>query len=350
MDKTSIKNAQHLSKPVARQSDDSSLKSSITMYLMFEIDLIRTCLEDLVLQEDSFVPTLSVWETLALTSRLRLPSHVSTAERYQLMDNILQSMGLAKVRHSQVGGLLPGGLYVRGISGGERRRLNISCGIVAAPSIIFLDEPTSGLDSHAALVLMRYMGRLAGLKRTIICSIHQPRQSIWDLFHKLELLSEGYLLYFGVPKGAVPWFSDTLGYSYRPTRDGTASDWLLDLVSIGFEHGGPKRDPMDSPSESQSPKRERSRGMTSIVAVREAAETFKEHGYPLMIHDEAFLIKESMGETGEVPSTQGPAEEKSRSQEGRGRGGRGGGLPDVLLEPAGVPDVANPDVPSAKPC
>jgi ATP-binding cassette, subfamily G (WHITE), member 2 len=45
----------------------------------------------------------------------------------------------------QVGGLLPGGLYVRGLSGGERRRLNISCGIVAAPSIIFLDEPTSGV-------------------------------------------------------------------------------------------------------------------------------------------------------------------------------------------------------------
>lgn len=44
----------------------------------------------------------------------------------------------------QVGGLLPGGLRVRGISGDEKRRLSIACGIVGAPELIFLDEPTSG--------------------------------------------------------------------------------------------------------------------------------------------------------------------------------------------------------------
>ena len=43
-----------------------------------------------------------------------------------------------------MGGLLPGGLSVRGISGGERRRLSIGCGVVGAPRIIALDEPTSG--------------------------------------------------------------------------------------------------------------------------------------------------------------------------------------------------------------
>ena len=47
----------------------------------------------------------------------------------------------------QVGGMLPGGLSVRGISGGERRRLSIGCGVVGAPRIIALDEPTSGTSS-----------------------------------------------------------------------------------------------------------------------------------------------------------------------------------------------------------
>ena len=61
-----------------------------------------------------------------------------------------------------MGGLLPGGLSVRGISGGERRRLSIGCGVVGAPRIIALDEPTSGLDSNAALVVMECMKRLAG--------------------------------------------------------------------------------------------------------------------------------------------------------------------------------------------
>lgn len=55
----------------------------------------------------------------------------------------------------QVGGVLPGGGLLRGLSGGERKRLSIAVGVLAAPSVIFLDEPTSGLDSFAALTVMR---------------------------------------------------------------------------------------------------------------------------------------------------------------------------------------------------
>eukprot|EP00884_Botryococcus_braunii_P010510 jgi/Botrbrau1/19460/Bobra.0338s0080.1 len=148
------------------------------------------------------------------------------------MESSLASMGLSKVTHSQVGGTLPGGLVVRGLSGGERRRLHIACGVVAAPSVIFLDEPTSGLDSHAALVLMKHMRGLAGKQRTLICSIHQPRQAIWDMFDKLEVLSEGFLLYFGRTSEAVHWFQ-CLGFQYAEAQ-GAVSDWLLDLVSVGF--------------------------------------------------------------------------------------------------------------------
>ena len=47
------------------------------------------------------------------------------------------------------------------------------------------------------------------------------------------LLSEGHVLYFGPPSSAVPWFG-SLQYDYLPERDGNVSDWLLDLVSVGF--------------------------------------------------------------------------------------------------------------------
>lgn len=49
----------------------------------------------------------------------------------------------------QVGGVLPGGLSLRGLSGGERRRLSIATGILGAPAVMFLDEPTSGVSAAA---------------------------------------------------------------------------------------------------------------------------------------------------------------------------------------------------------
>lgn len=103
-----------------------------------------------------------------------------------------------------MGGLLPGGLSVRGISGGERRRLSIACGVVGAPRIIALDEPTSGLDSNAALVVMECMKRLAGQSRIVLSSIHQPRAAIWELFTKVQVLSEGRMLYFGPTAQVCP--------------------------------------------------------------------------------------------------------------------------------------------------
>jgi ABC-type multidrug transport system ATPase subunit len=65
------------------------------------------------------------------------------------------------------------------------------------PSLLFV-----GLDSHAALVVMEHLRGLCAEGRTVICSIHQPRQAIWDMFDVVEVLSEGRLMYFG-PKALV---------------------------------------------------------------------------------------------------------------------------------------------------
>jgi len=79
----------------------------------------------------------------------------------------------------QVGGMLPGGIQLRGLSGGERKRLAIACGVVAGPSLVFLDEPTSGLDSFAALNVVLFLKSMANTGATLIASLHQPRSAIW---------------------------------------------------------------------------------------------------------------------------------------------------------------------------
>lgn len=96
-------------------------------------------------------------------------------------------MGLKHKAKTMVGGTLPGGLMLRGLSGGERKRLSIAAGILAAPSIVFLDEPTSGLDSFAALTVMGHLKRMARDNgHVVIASIHQPRSAIWSMFDRVS--------------------------------------------------------------------------------------------------------------------------------------------------------------------
>jgi len=88
------------------------------------------------------------------------------SEKESIVDSTITELGLSKSANTQIGDSLK-----RGISGGERKRLNIACEVVPNPNILFLDEPTSGLDSFTAFSLMETLLSLAAAGRSIICTV-----------------------------------------------------------------------------------------------------------------------------------------------------------------------------------
>jgi ABC-type multidrug transport system ATPase subunit len=157
--------------------------------------------------------------------KIILPRDWPPQRRKERIREVLAEVGLAHAHRTIVGGALPGGLMMRGLSGGERKRLAIATGILAAPSVLFLDEPTSGLDSFAALTVMGYLRRMVREQNhVVVASIHQPRSAIWLMFDAVTLLASGRLMYHGPRDGVAAWFG-SLGYAYDPLLHGVPSDW-----------------------------------------------------------------------------------------------------------------------------
>eukprot|EP00929_Paragymnodinium_shiwhaense_P103829 TRINITY_DN6762_c0_g1_i1.p1 TRINITY_DN6762_c0_g1~~TRINITY_DN6762_c0_g1_i1.p1 ORF type:complete len:661 (+),score=197.53 TRINITY_DN6762_c0_g1_i1:113-2095(+) len=179
-------------------------------------------------QEDVLYALSTVQETLDFAARLRLPRRMSAKERDERIDGALQHLGLVHVRHTNVGGSSFNGA-LRGLSGGERKRLSIAIELLHNPKVLFLDEPTTGLDSYQALNVMQKLRQIADEGHTVVVSIHQPRSSIFAMLTGVYVLAEGRPVYAG-PSDTVVEYFDTLGYPLPPKFN--PADFLIDLVSI----------------------------------------------------------------------------------------------------------------------
>lgn len=175
-------------------------------------------------QNDYFRGSLTVRETMILYANLRLSSNQFTQQ--QKIDKAEQI--IRELRLSSCVDTLIGTDILKGVSGGELRRVGIGVELITDPPIIFLDEPTSGLDSATAYSIMKTILSLSVSGRTVICTIHQPPSNVFNAFDQLYLLGNGHTLYYGPAQGVIHHF-ERIGF-LCPAYTNPA-DFIMEVVT-----------------------------------------------------------------------------------------------------------------------
>ncbi len=154
-----------------------------------------------VSQDDLLIEELTVFENLYYNAKLCF-DNLSDEETVNKVDSVLKNLGLYEIRDMKVGSPLN-----KKISGGQRKRLNISLELIREPAIMFLDEPTSGLSSRDSENILDLLKELARKGKLLFIVIHQPSSEIFKMFDKLIILDTGgYLIYNGNPVESIEYF------------------------------------------------------------------------------------------------------------------------------------------------
>ncbi|XP_042029528.1 ABC transporter G family member 1-like, partial [Salvia splendens] len=181
-----------------------------------------------VAQDDALVTTLTVREAVYYSALLQLPDSMPEFEKRERAEATIKEMGLSDAIDTRIGGW-----NVKGLSGGQKRRVSICIELLRRPRLLFLDEPTSGLDSAASYHVMKRIVGLAQHERiSVVASIHQPSSEVFELFHNLCLLSCGQTVYFGSISSANEFF-ETNGFICPPKRN--PSDHYLRTINQDFD-------------------------------------------------------------------------------------------------------------------
>ncbi|KAL8907211.1 MAG: hypothetical protein Q9171_005944 [Xanthocarpia ochracea] len=191
-------------------------------------EVIRSICSYVCQDDDALFPCLTVRENLQFAAALRLPTHLSKTQKRQRAESVLLKLGLRDCADTLVGDN-----SVKGISGGEKRRVTIAIQILTDPQILLLDEPTSGLDAFTASSIMTVLRGLAEEGRTLILTIHQARSDLFSHFGSLLLLARGGSPVFA-GKGAdmLPYF-ESLGFRCPTTTN--PADFALDLITVNLQ-------------------------------------------------------------------------------------------------------------------
>ncbi|SPO25756.1 probable ATP-binding multidrug cassette transport protein [Ustilago trichophora] len=175
-------------------------------------------------EDDQHHATLTVARTIDFALRLKahakmLPDHTKKTYRKMIRDTFLKMVNIEHTKHTLVGSPT-----VRGVSGGERKRVSILEGLASGASVFSWDNSTRGLDASTALDYVKSMRILTDLlEATMFVSLYQASEGIWEQFDKVMVIDDGRCVYFGPRTEARQYFID-LGFADRPRQ--TSADYI----------------------------------------------------------------------------------------------------------------------------
>ncbi|KIJ53326.1 hypothetical protein M422DRAFT_222683 [Sphaerobolus stellatus SS14] len=191
-------------------------------------------------EEDIHLPTLTVQETLTVGISARSPENgMQGLSRERTVNGYVKAvsdvLGISHAFNTPIGNTM-----IRGISGGEKKRVSIAEMLGANVKLGCWDNATRGLDSSTALQFVHTLRTATNIsKMTTIAALYQTSDAIYELFDKVALLHEGHLIYFGPVTMARQYFIDM---GYQPAYRQTTSDFLVgvtDPLCRSFREGHP---------------------------------------------------------------------------------------------------------------
>ena len=182
-------------------------------------------------QMDVHEPTATVREALRFSALLRQPKEVSTKEKYDYCETIIDLLEMRGIAGATIGKI------GEGLNQEQRKRLTIGVELASKPELLmFLDEPTSGLDSGAAFNIVRFLRKLADAGQAILCTIHQPSSVLFEYFDELLLLKSGGRVVYHGPLGKdsrnlIDYFEKNGGKKCPPKTN--PAEYMLEVIGAG---------------------------------------------------------------------------------------------------------------------
>lgn len=232
-----------------------------------------------VSQDDLLIEDLTVFQNLYYNAKLCF-DNLNEFQIIRLVMKTLKNLGLYEIRDMKVGSPLN-----KKISGGQRKRLNISLELIREPAILFLDEPTSGLSSRDSENILDLLKDLSLKGKLVFVVIHQPSSDIFKMFDRLLILDTGgYLIYNGDPVDSIIYFKSQTqqanwSESECPTCGNVNPEQIFNIVeaSVLDEFGSPTHTRRIAPTEWENHYKE------SDTVVAETAKDTSKYSIPEII-------------------------------------------------------------------